>query len=207
MRRATRHESDESASFGSRYEVPVVATPSDGELVERIRTGDSWAKEALYRKYFGGIWAVVLRLLGNRADAEDVVQDTFAIALTEFESLRRPEAVGAWLMQIAVRQTHRRFRRRKLRRLLGLDRSIDDASLELLAHEGTSPEVRAELEKVDRVLARLAPAQRIAWMLRYVEGGSLEEVAAACSCSLATVKRRIVAAEDEVRKHVKMEEA
>ncbi|WP_394825199.1 RNA polymerase sigma factor [Pendulispora albinea] len=203
MPSATLHES----SFDARREVPVVVTPSDVELVQRVRKGDSWAKEALYRKYFGPIWSTVLRLLGNRTDAEDVVQDTFAIALSEFESLRQPEAVGGWLMQIAVRQTHRRFRRRKLRRLLGLDRSIDDAPLELLVQRGTSPEVRADLARVDRVLARLPAAHRIAWMLRYVEGGSLEEVAAACSCSLATIKRRISAADDQVRKYVRIEEA
>jgi RNA polymerase sigma-70 factor (ECF subfamily) len=189
-----------------RRDVKIVATPSDVELVERIREGDAWAKEALYRKHFGALWSTVLRLMGNRADAEDVVQDTFAIALSEFDSLRQAQAVGGWLMQIAIRQSHRRFRRRKLRRLLGLDRTIDDATLELLAHDGTAPEVRAELARVDRVLAKLPPAQRIAWMLRYVEGGSLEEVATACSCSLATVKRRILAAEIEVRKHVRVKE-
>lgn len=202
-RKKIEEKSGSTARARTRRAVRVVATPSDAELVERVRNGDEWANEALYRKYFGAIWPIVLRLLRSRADADDVVQDTFVIAFTDIASLREPEAVGAWLMQIAVRQTHRRFRRRKLLRLLGLDRSIDDAPLEQLVTRDVSPEVRAELLCVDRALDEVRHESRTAWLLRYVEGGSLEEVAAACSCSLATVKRRLRDADIAIRKHVR----
>ena len=98
----------------------------------------------------------------------------------------------AWLLRIAVHQAHRRFRKRKLRRKLGMDRSVEEASLEALAQPGTSTEARAELACIDRVLSRVTAAQRFAWMLRHVEGMSLDEVAHACDCSLATAKRRIL---------------
>ena len=79
-------------------------------------------------------------------------------------------------------------------RFLGLDRGQDDATLTLLAGSNTAAEARAELNRVDIVLKTLDPKDRIAWTLRYVEGESLEDVARLCECSLATAKRRIVAA-------------
>lgn len=175
---------------------------TDAELVARFRGGDEWAKEALYRRYFQSVWGLVLRLLGNRHDAEDVVQDTFVLALQDIHLLREPERFGPWLVRIAVHQVHRRFRRRRLYRALGITTGVEDAALDVLALQDASPEVRAELAKIARVLAELPAPQRIAWMLRYVEGCSLEETAERTACSLATAKRRIAAASVRVMEHV-----
>ena len=173
---------------------------ADGELVERLARGDQWAKEALYRRYVKLVWSTALRLVQNRADAQDVVQDTFVEALRDLSALRERGALRPWLLRITVHQAHRRFRRRKLRRRLGLDRSIDDAPLESLLHSPASPELLCELRAVERALARSTDAERCAWLLRYVEGYSLEEVAEACACSLATTKRRLSRAQELVQR-------
>lgn len=165
--------------------------PSDAELASRLVAGEQWAKEALYRRFVKSVWCTALRLVGNRPDADDIVQDTFVEALRDVDKLRDPSRMRAWLLRIAVHQAHRRFRKRKLRRKLGMDRSVEEASLEALAQPGTSAEARAELACIDRVLERVTAQQRFAWMLRHVEGMSLDEVAHACDCSLATAKRRI----------------
>jgi RNA polymerase sigma-70 factor (ECF subfamily) len=195
----------------ARREAPVHLTRSeripDVDLVRRIGRGDRWAEEAFYRRYVALVHGTVRRLLGRAGEAEDVVQETFATAFEIFSQLRTPESVRHWLIQIAVRKVHRRFRRRRLLRSLGLDRSIDDAPLEALARPDSSAKARLELAMLDQALSRLSAAERIAWMLRYVEGFSLDEVAAQCSCSLATVKRRISAARAQVRRYVALEEA
>jgi RNA polymerase sigma-70 factor (ECF subfamily) len=97
-----------------------------------------------------------------------------------------------------VHQVHRRFRRRRLLRALGLDRGEDDLSLAEQADPRAGPDVLTELAQLDRVLNRLSPAQRVAWVLRYVEGQTLDEVAEACGQSLATIKRQIAAAQREI---------
>jgi len=167
---------------------------ADSELIERLARGDHWAKEALYRRYVKLVWSTALHLMGNRADAQDVLQDTFVEAFRDAAALRAHGALRPWLLRISVHQAHRRFRRRKLMRRLGLDRSLDDASLEALLDPAASPELKSELSQVDRALQGVAAAERFAWILRYVDGHSLEEVAAASGCSLATVKRRLVRA-------------
>jgi RNA polymerase sigma-70 factor (ECF subfamily) len=175
----------------------------DAELVERIRGGDRRAEEQLYRKYAPQLLGLATRLLGRRVEAEDAVQDTFVIAFERMQSLRDGAAVRGWLTQIAVSQVHRRFRRRKLLRVIGLENGADDATLERLASAEATGEMRAELGALDRVLSSLPADQRIAWMMRHVEGEELEAIAGACGCSLATIKRRIAAADARVAEHVK----
>jgi RNA polymerase sigma-70 factor (ECF subfamily) len=194
-------------SISARVVVPIRQdSVADAELVARVRGGDRWAEETLFRRHFGAVGATVERLLGSAHEAEDVVQDTFASAIAELGSLREPGAFRAWLVQIAVRKVHRRFRRRRVLRALGLDGGEPEGGLAELAGAEASPEQRAELALLDRVLQRIGSADRIAWTLRYVEGMQLHDVATGCGCSLATAKRRIAAADRVIRAHVGIDE-
>jgi RNA polymerase sigma-70 factor (ECF subfamily) len=175
---------------------------SDAQLVARAIQGDRWGREMLYRRHATYLLAIAARLLGNRGEGEDVVQDTFVTAFEQLATLREPAALRGWLAQIAVSMVRRRMRRGRLMRALGLDRGADDATLAALASPGTNPEQRAELTLVDKAVRGMSANVRIAWMLRMVEGLELAEVASACGCSLATAKRRIAAAEETVRAHI-----
>jgi len=179
---------------------------SDAQLVARAIEGDRWGREMLYRRHAAYLLAIAARLLGNRNEGEEVVQDTFVTAFEQLTTLREPAALRGWLAQIAVSLVRRRLRRGRLMRVLGLDRGTDDATLAMLAAPGSSADQRTELALLDRTLSTVSANVRIAWMLRHVEGLELAEVASACGCSLATVKRRIAAAEDAVRAHVGEEE-
>jgi RNA polymerase sigma-70 factor, ECF subfamily len=184
---------------------PSPSSPEDEELVARAAEDAVWAKSELFKRHAPGITAMLTRLLGSTADAEDASQDAFVIAFRDLPQLRERRAFGGWLRQIAVHQAHRKFRRRKLFAVLGLQRNDPDASLAQLADLGAAPDVLVELGKLDRVLQGLPAAERMAWMLRHVEGYELSEVADACGCSLATAKRRISAAHARVARHVELE--
>jgi len=173
----------------------------DAELVQRATEGDAWAEEALYRRYAELVIGTAKRLLGNADEAMDVAQDSFLTAFEKLSTLRDASTFKTWLMQIAVRNVHRRFRRRRLLRWLGLEES-DERALEELASKDAPLEVRADLAHLGLVLSGLPPALRLPWMLRHVEGHELTEVAALCNCSLATAKRRLVAAESRVARRL-----
>jgi len=175
---------------------------SDAQLVARAIEGDRWGREMLYRRHAAYLLAIAARLLGNRSEGEEIVQDTFVTAFEQLSALREPAALRGWLAQITVSLVRRRLRKARLLRMLGLDRGADDATLAALAAPGTHADQRAELALVDRALGTVSANVRIAWMLRMVEGLELAEVASSCGCSLATVKRRIAAAESAVRAHV-----
>ena len=181
-------------------------TVSDADLAARAVTGDRWSREVIYRRHSGLLLAIASRLLGNRGDAEEVVQDTFVTAFEQLRALRDPGALRAWLAQITVSLVRRRIRRGRLMRVLGLDRGADDATLAALAAPGTAPDERADLAMVDRLLSKLRANVRIAWMLRRVEGLELAEVASYSGCSLATAKRWIAEADGVIKSHVTIEE-
>jgi RNA polymerase sigma-70 factor, ECF subfamily len=183
---------------------PSQLSDADSVLVVNALAGDTASKERLYRKHVDYIAGMSARLLRSIDASEDVVQDTFVIALQQLTTLREPAAFRPWLASIAVSQVRRRMSRQRLLRFLGLDRGLDDASLDELARADTSAEARLDLAALDVVLSALPPDQRIAWMLQHVEGETLENVALACRCSLATVKRRISAAEQRVRAYVEV---
>lgn len=191
------------ATSGSRERAVQVVAPteiSDADLIARAKEGDRWAEELLFRRYVRAVGATALRLLGDKDEADDVVQDTFALAFEQLPQLREAIAFKTWLLRIAVSRVHRVFRRQRLQRLVGM--GGDERSAQLAAPSAT-PEARTELALLDRELRRLPAAERIAWMLRYVEGLELVEVAEACDCSLATAKRRIAAAHARVERHLR----
>jgi RNA polymerase sigma-70 factor, ECF subfamily len=175
-------------------------TLSDAELVRRALSGDAWAEEAIYRRYAARILALTKRLLGDSAEAEDATQETFIIAFAAWKKLRDSERLCQWLVQIAVSRAHRRFRRRRLLSSLGFCSLAGDASLDALARQDCPEESRVELALIGKALERVSAAERIAWILRHVEGMSLDEVAQQTASSLATAKRRIARAAASIQR-------
>jgi RNA polymerase sigma-70 factor, ECF subfamily len=142
--------------------LPTADAISDAELVARALRGDRWSRNVLYRRHAHYLLAIATRLLASRNEGEEVVQDTFVVCFEQLATLRDPAVVRPWLAQIAISLVRRRLRRGKLLRLLGLDRSADDATLAAFAAPSLRPDDRAELALVDEVLHRLPAEQRIA---------------------------------------------
>lgn len=177
----------------------------DAALVAAVRAGDRRAEDRLVNRYAPLVGSLTARLLRSRHDAEDVTQEAFIVAFTQLERLREPAAFRSWLIRIAVLRARELLRRRRIARALGLDFRVEDATLQACVAEGASGEERAELALLDRVLEGLSTDLRIAWMLRHVEGMELQEVADSLNCSLATIKRRISAANTVIRQHFDVE--
>jgi RNA polymerase sigma-70 factor (ECF subfamily) len=85
--------------------------------------------------------------------------------------------------------------------LLGLGKASDPVDLDALASPDASPHVRAQLAQIYALLRTLPTDERIAWVLRCVEGHDLDTVAKMTRCSLATVKRRITRAQRFLDEH------
>src|SRR5258708_29673471 len=147
--------------------------------------------EAVFRRHSGYVASVALRLLGRDAEVDDVVQEVFVVAMRGLRNLREPMAIKGWLATVAVRVARRKLRRRKFRSLLGLEADPDYANVVVAA----SQEKALLIARAYRILDELPVNEKIAWMLRHVEGEALDDVAKICGCSLATAKRRIAAAQ------------
>lgn len=150
----------------------------------------------LFNAYSGYVATIAVRILGRDDDVDDVVQDVFLAALSGLKTVRTKESTKAWLGTITVRKASYQLRRRRLRSYLGLS----DAPCSELPAPGMSPEQHALLRRIYAILDRLPVAARVAWVLRYIEGEPLESVAQLSGCSLATAKRRVLAAQGAIKK-------
>jgi RNA polymerase sigma-70 factor (ECF subfamily) len=155
--------------------------------------------DAAFRAHAGFVASVALRVLGRPSEVDDLVQDVFLRVLGRLGDLRDPAALRGWLAVITARLARRRLRTRSWKMWLGVDHDHDYSQL---ADRGASPDDRALLRELYRALDRLPVRQRLAWTLRHVEGFELVQVAEACDCSLATVKRWIAAADAALRMEV-----
>lgn len=152
--------------------------------------------DELYRRYAPYVAAIASRILGREGEVQDVVQDVFASAVKGLRFQEEPNQVRGWLAKVAVRTSMRKLRARNFWSLFDL---AESPQYECLADEGAGPHERQLVAEVYQTLDSLAAKERVAWVLRYVEGESLEDAARLCDCSLATVKRRIAKAHSLIR--------
>lgn len=184
----------------SRIPSPGVET-EDAALVTSLLAGNRGAFEQLYRRHAQFAFKLAVRLQGSGQDIEDIVHDAFLKAQARIGSLLDPGSFRGWLGSIVVNEVRLRLRRGRLLRALRLQ-SSEPIDLDSVASEAASPEVRAQLAQVYGMLRLMATEERIAWTLRFVERHRLEEVAELTGCSLATVKRRLLAAQRFLAEHL-----
>jgi RNA polymerase sigma-70 factor (ECF subfamily) len=154
--------------------------------------------DEIYSRFSPYVAAIASRILGRQGEVQDVVHDVFAAAVSGLRYRDNVHQVRSWLAKVAVRSSFKQLRGRRLRNLFEQEREPID--YDLLAAPGASPEDCQLITELYTVLDRIPVKNRVAWTLRYVEGERLEDVAELCGCSLATVKRRIAAAQDRVLK-------
>lgn len=177
------------------------AGPSDAALVVAARAGEAWAQEALFRRHGPRINGLAFRVMGRDEDVDDLVQDAFIAAFTGLSRLDDPAAFGGWLSSILVRQAHKKIRTRRLLVRLGLRSASPPIDVDDLATRSAPAEVQAELRSLYRFIDAMSADLRVPLILHRVEGMTLDEIATALAISPATVKRRIAAADLELRKH------
>ncbi|WP_437506061.1 RNA polymerase sigma factor [Sorangium sp. So ce1099] len=163
----------------------------DAQLVILGARGDVSALEQLYRRHAAFAIHLATRIEGSARDVEDIVHDAFLRAFERLGDLVDPAAFRAWLGSIVVHKVRSRMRRARLLGLLGMGKSSEPVDLDALASPAASPHMRAQIAQIYALLQTLPADDRIAWILRSVEGHDLETVAQMTDCSLATVKRRI----------------
>lgn len=156
----------------------------DATLVARAAAGDERAFTALYRRHARYVAGVAYRLMGDEAELDDIVQETFVDAHAGLGRIREGATLKGWLVTIASRKVAKRIARRQRQRWLA-------GWLGRTAPSSSSPAVDGEAFALYQALSGISAHKRVPWALHAIEGMTLPEVAEACGVSLATVKRRI----------------
>jgi RNA polymerase sigma-70 factor (ECF subfamily) len=149
------------------------------------------AYRAAWERFSPLVRRIVRRFMGPGCDTEDAVQDAFVCLFEKAPSLRELGALRAFVMAITVRTAQYHARRRRARRWVGLPDGEAHPALRVV--EG-NPEPRMALERFYRILDRVNDGDRAAFVLRYIEGLELSEVARALGTSAPTARRRFTRA-------------
>jgi RNA polymerase sigma-70 factor (ECF subfamily) len=170
-----------------------IAFLSDAALVEGLRLRQAAAIHVLYERYSGRVLRTLHRLLGNERELSDLHHDVFVRALHSIRGLKDPSRLEAWLTGVAVFTARSTIQRRVRRRWLQFmaPEALPEAEAVVSSNDASEA-----LRATYAALEQLAVDERIAFVLRFIEGMELKEGAVACSVSLATFKRRLARAEE-----------
>jgi RNA polymerase sigma-70 factor, ECF subfamily len=179
---------------------PHSAKLLEPDLIGRAQAGEVDAFEALAGVHADRLYAVALRFLGDRGEAEDVLQETL---LRAWRGIRRFEGramVFTWLYRIVVNESNRALERRRRRRA---NVPVDEQALEVPAPASDEPASRTERrelrEELERAIGQLSAPCRTALVLRDVEGLSTREAADIAGVGEAAFKSRLHQARQTVR--------
>ena len=177
---------------------PMVHGEDDASLLEAVHSGSPEAARMLYDRFARDVNRVVWRVLGADSEHDDVVQQVFANVFRNLNQVADPERLRSWVVSVTVRTVRKEIRYRKVRSIVQLDPEPIARASEIEDHEA-----RALVRRVHAILDQLPANLHVAFVLRYVEGRALLEVAELCGCSLATIKRRLRRAKQGFEQHAK----
>lgn len=169
----------------------------DGAIVRRVLAGETDAYRVLIGRHQGRFARFAFRMLGNREDAEEALQDAFVRAYRALGQCADPDRFDNWCFRILANRCRTRGARRSRYEAtfvpdeLALQSAADPASA-----NGTGPE---EAEEVYRALGLLDDTSREAFLLKYVEELTYEEMAEITGDSVSALKMRVKRACDRLR--------
>lgn len=169
--------------------------PTDDELVHRANGGDVGSYGILVERYYERSLRFGLRMLGNRADAEEAVQNAFVRVFKALDRYDARSRFEPWLFQIVANQcrTLGAKRRRRERTFVPFDAAEDFGE----------PPASAELHRtmdVQNALQQLAPDHREALLMYYMEDRSYEDMAEFTGVGISALKMRVKRAREQLRK-------
>jgi RNA polymerase sigma-70 factor (ECF subfamily) len=174
--------------------VPKVTPKLDtAGLVRRVQRGDKTAFSALVRAFLRPAYAVALAVLGRRADAEDVAQDAFIVALERIDGCRHPERFAGWLLTIVRNRALNRLEERRLR-----DVPAAAGAPQGVVAAGDAARIGLE-ERLCAALGALSAAQREVVLLHDLEEWTHAEIAAALEVSEGMSRQHLFQARQKLR--------
>lgn len=159
---------------------------SDHAIIHEVLAGNVEAYARLVDRHYDRCARVAARILGNREDAEEAVQDAFLRAFRALGEYEERERYSAWLTRILVNQCRTVLARTRRREAVFVD--LDPRELDLAAGEGQGDGPWPDLE---RALMRLPPEQREAVVLKYADDLTYEEMSRVTGAGESALKMRI----------------
>jgi RNA polymerase sigma-70 factor (ECF subfamily) len=187
------------------FSTGALGPADEADLIKRCRASERAAQDELYHRFRRQVAGNLYRVLGDRTDLDDLVQEVFVIAFRGLDRFRGDARLSTWLYRICVNVALGRIRTRKRRpTAIGVDNldlaSPDPSLVERPETPERSLERRRDQERVYQVLEQLAPKKRVVLYLHEIEGLDLKEIAYLVDSNPVTVRTRLFYARREFYK-------
>lgn len=173
----------------------------DELLLRRACKGDVQAFEELMQSHESRIYAIALRMMGNREDAQDCAQEAMVRIYRAMGSFKGQSALATWIYCITMNTCLDELRRRKARKVTSLDSLVDNGWSP--TDTGDTPEehgLRVEKQNaLNQAIQALPDDMRAAIILRDVKGYSYDEIASILDANVGTIKSRISRGREKLR--------
>lgn len=164
------------------------------ELIEASKKGDNKARYQLYELYARAMFNICNRMMNNREDAEDVLQEAFVQAFTKLESFRYDSTFGAWLKRIVINTCINAINKRKIDLLLTDDMYYYGDRTD----EEEEQELPLTTKDIQMAMEQLPEGGRIVFSLYLLEGYDHIEIAQILGITESTSKSQYMRAKRKV---------
>ncbi|HOO85846.1 MAG TPA: RNA polymerase sigma factor [Prolixibacteraceae bacterium] len=163
------------------------------KLIVASKRGDNRARRQLYELYARAMFNICYRMMNNREDAEDILQDAFVQAFSKLDSFRYESTFGAWLKRIVINTCINAINKRKVDLLL-----TDDMYYFSNRSEEEEPELPLTVKDVERAMEQLPEGGRLIFSLYLLEGYDHVEIAEILGITESTSKSQFMRAKRKV---------
>lgn len=164
---------------------------TDKYYINRIQSGDTECFACLLDRYSRQVFSLIVKIVGNREDAEELAQDTFMKVFKNLSSFKGDSSFSTWIYRIAYNTAISETRKKKQEFL-----SIDDTMMNNVCEENVAATMESDsseirLNKLNAALEKLLPDERAIVMLFYRNEKSIEEIAEITALSISNVKVKL----------------
>jgi RNA polymerase sigma-70 factor, ECF subfamily len=172
---------------------------SDGDLARGLVAGEAWAIAETWHRFAPMVIMLAERCLGSKSEAEDIGQEVFYRVFRKAKTLRDPNSLRSFVYSFAIRALRTELRRKKLRSWLLLYQPEVPTDV---GYRTLDVESRDLLRRFHALLDRLAPRDRLVFILRRMESMTMEEIATHMDVSVSTVKRSMTHASNRLSRWI-----
>ena len=162
---------------------------TEAQIIEACKTGDRAAFHSLFEIYKDRVYSIAYHFSNDDAMARDVTQQVFLKLFTAIAQFRQDSEFATWLYRVVANACV--DEQRKRRRFVPFDPQLEVKTMTTRGLQEDTYERRQRAASVRAAIAELSPKLRLPLLLKYVEGLSYEEIAAALNCSIGTVSSRL----------------
>lgn len=173
----------------------LTVLPHHDELIERCKKGDASGYKELYYRYAKAMFNTCLRIVNNIAEAEDVLQESFAEAFRNLHNFEYRTSFGGWLKQICINRSINQVKKRKVNWIDIDSTDVHSSTDEPLIDEN---EIAFKVDAVKRSIKALPDGYRTVLSLYLLEGYDHEEIAEILNVAESTTRTQYMRAKQKL---------